>query len=218
MLCKKAHEAGILTIIDGAHAPGQIPLNLESIGADIYTGALHKWLCAPKGAAFLYARQSVQDWLDPLVVSWGYESDEPSGSQFIDYHEWQGTRDLAAYLSVPEAIQFQLEHHWKEIQQECHDLCVYTEAELMKLTGMGTLSISGPYQWFGQMVSIILPKIDIKWFKETLYSVYRIEIPVYTWNTFNIIRVSYQAYNSQNDAFDLICAVREILNKSSKNP
>ena len=89
-ICRRARQAGILSIVDGAHAPGQIALNLLDVGADLYFGACHKWLMAPKGAAFLYARPEVQEWLDPLVVSWGYESEFPSSSQFIDYHEWQG--------------------------------------------------------------------------------------------------------------------------------
>ncbi len=92
-ICQQARQANILAIVDGAHAPGQIPVNLVTLEADIYTGACHKWMMAPKGAAFLYARGEVQEWLMPLVVSWGYASDTPGESQFIDYHEWQGTRE-----------------------------------------------------------------------------------------------------------------------------
>jgi isopenicillin-N epimerase len=83
-ICKRARQSGILSIVDGAHSPGHIPLDLNSIGADIYTGACHKWLCAPKGATFLYAHPDTQPILDPLVVSWGYESEKPGPSQFID--------------------------------------------------------------------------------------------------------------------------------------
>jgi len=100
-ICARAREDGILTIIDGAHAPGQIHVDLTALGADIYTGACHKWMCAPKGAAFLYASIEIQSWLEPLVVSWGYQAEQPGESQFIDYHQWQGTRDIAAFLSVP---------------------------------------------------------------------------------------------------------------------
>ena len=86
-ICHQARQAGLVSIVDGAHAPGQIPLDLSDVGADLYVGACHKWLCAPKGAAFLYARHDIQPRLEPLVVSWGFESEKPSGSQFIDYHE-----------------------------------------------------------------------------------------------------------------------------------
>ncbi len=116
-VCHRARENGILTLIDGAHAPGQIPLNLDELGADFYTGNLHKWLCAPKGSAFLYASPSVQHLVEPLVVSWGYESDNPGPSTFIDYNQWTGTRDIASFLSVPAAIQFQKTHHWDRVQQ-----------------------------------------------------------------------------------------------------
>ncbi len=105
-ICRRAREAGILTVIDGAHAVGQIELDMGQIGADFYTSNAHKWLLAPKGAAFLFARPDRQAMLDPLVVSWGWESEMPGPSQFLDYFEWSGTVDPAAYLSVPAAIDF----------------------------------------------------------------------------------------------------------------
>jgi isopenicillin-N epimerase len=121
-ICRRARNAGILTVIDGAHAAGQIVLDLPAIGADFYGGNLHKWLCAPKGAGFLFARRAAQDLLKPLVVSWGYESENPSGSSLVDYNEWWGTRDVAAFLAVPAAIAFQEQHSWDSVRTDCHAL------------------------------------------------------------------------------------------------
>ena len=108
-LIDRARERGIVTIVDGAHAPGQIELNLRELGADFYSGNLHKWLMSPKGSAFLYARKEMQHLVEPLVVSWGWEAEKPGPSRFVDEQEWTGTRDIAAFLSVPAAIQFQRE-------------------------------------------------------------------------------------------------------------
>jgi isopenicillin-N epimerase len=104
--CRRAHAAGALAIVDGAHAPGQLDLALDAIGADVYCGNCHKWLCAPKGSAFLYVRREVQHLIEPLVVSWDWDEARPWPEQ----NRWQGTRDPAAYLSVPAAIDFQAEH------------------------------------------------------------------------------------------------------------
>ena len=111
-LIRRARDRGIITIIDGAHAVGQIDLDLHALGADFYSSNCHKWLMSPKGSAFLYARRDVQHLVEPLVVSWGWQSEHPTASRFIDEQEWQGTRDIAAYLSVPAAIQFFRDHDW----------------------------------------------------------------------------------------------------------
>ena len=87
-ICRRAAAHGILTVVDGAHAPGQIDLALDALGVDFYTGNLHKWLCAPKGSGFLYARPERQSLLRPLAVSWGWEAERPGPSPFQDYFEW----------------------------------------------------------------------------------------------------------------------------------
>jgi isopenicillin-N epimerase len=210
-ICHRARDAGILSIIDGAHAPSQIPLNLATLGADIYTGACHKWLCAPKGAAFLYARREVQSWLDPLVVSWGWESKNPSDSQFIDHHEWQGTRDIAAFLSVPAAIAFQAQNDWDTVRQRCHALARATRQRIHALTGLEPLCPGSP-EWFSQMFSARLPqKVDIDLLKKRLYEEFRIEIPLMEWNGQLLIRASFQAYNTQKDADALLEALAQLL-------
>jgi len=134
-ICRRAREGGIISIIDGAHAVGQIPLDMEAIGADFYSSNAHKWLCAPKGSAFLYARREMQSLVEPLVVSWGYESQNPSGSRFVDEQEWTGTRDYAAYLAVPKAIKFFEEHTWDAVRAECHGIAQYARERIGDLVG-----------------------------------------------------------------------------------
>jgi isopenicillin-N epimerase len=210
-ICRRARQAGLLTIIDGAHAPGQIGLELHSLGADVYTGACHKWLLAPKGSAFLYVRRERQAGLDPLVVSWGYESTQPGASQFIDYHEWQGTRDLAAFLSVPAAIDFQVENHWDAVRDRCHHLAVATRRQIDQITGLAPICPESSH-WFGQMFTARLPQdTDLEQLKSRLYEEYRIEVPMILWNEEKMIRISVQGYNTQEDIEALVGALGELL-------
>ena len=208
---RRAREAGILTVIDGAHVPGQLPLHLDSLGADFYGGNLHKWLCAPKGAGFLYARPEVQHLLKPLVVSWGYESEFPSSSTFVDHHEWWGTRDIAAFLAVPKAIEFQAENHWDEVRESCHRLAAYAQTLICEITSLAPLRAQ-PGNWFRQMVSAPLPAdTDIPLLKNRLYDEYRIEVPVHDWNGNKLVRISVQGYNTKRDVDRVIHALSELL-------
>jgi isopenicillin-N epimerase len=208
-ICGRARQAGILCLVDGAHAPGQLELDLTQVGADIYAGACHKWLCAPKGSAFLYVRRELQETLDPLIVSWGYESEHPSASQFIDYHEWQGTRDLAAYLSVPAAIEFQESHDWGEVRSRCHDLAVSTRRRIEQLTGLPSLCLEDS---FSQMFTVRLPdSVDLDRFQTELYDRFRVEAPAISWAGKNYFRISFQAYNDEADADRLIESIKRLL-------
>jgi isopenicillin-N epimerase len=210
-IIQRARERGIVTVIDGAHVAGHIPLNLDELGADFYGGNLHKWLCAPKGAGFLYARPEMQHLLKPLVVSWGYESLTPSGSTFIDYNEWWGTRDIAAFLTVPMAIRFQQEHAWAEVRSACHRLAVETWKRIHKLTGQAPLH-SDPEIWFAQMTVATLPAdVDIAALKQRLYDEYRVEIPLIDWHGNKLIRLSVQGYNSKRDMDKLLAALSGLL-------
>lgn len=212
-IIQRARAKGILTIIDGAHVPGQIPLQLDSLGADFYGGNLHKWLCAPKGAGFLYARPEVQHLLKPLVVSWGYESEKPSGSTFIDQHEWWGTRDLAAFLSVPAAIEFQEQHDWVKVRSACHQLARETWGRINALTGLTPLHATRSAEgWFAQMAVSPLPaQTDLPAFKKRLYDEYRIEIPLIDWHGNKLIRLSVQGYNTRRDTDALLNALQRLL-------
>ncbi len=205
----RARREGILTVIDGAHAPGQIPLHLDKLGADFYGGNLHKWLCAPKGAGFLYARPEVQPLLKPLVVSWGYQSERPGPSQFVDHHEWWGTRDIAAFLAVPEAIAFQEKHNWPRVRAACHALLRETVAAIGELTGLPPLSDE---RWYAQMAAVPLPNnVDVMHLKTRLYDDFGVEVPVFEWNGRKLLRLSLQGYNTRGDLQRLLEALRQVL-------
>jgi isopenicillin-N epimerase len=209
-ICRRARAAGILSIIDGAHVLGQIPLDLTDLGADFYSSNAHKWLLSPKGSAFLYARQGVQPLTAPLVVSWGWESETPSGSRFIDEQEWQGTRDIAAYLSVPAAIEFMQAHNWERVRSECHELARYARRGISQLTGLEPLSPDSP-EWYAQMVSLPLPPCNPDVLKQRLYDEFCVEVPILTWNERQLIRISIEGYNTQADVEALVAALKALL-------
>ncbi|HLF26355.1 MAG TPA: aminotransferase class V-fold PLP-dependent enzyme [Anaerolineae bacterium] len=209
-ICQRARAAGILTVIDGAHAPGQITLDLEHIGADFYVGNCHKWMLSPKGAGFLYARPDAQALLEPLVVSWGWESETPGDSPFIDQHEWQGTRDIAAFLSVPAAIEFMRAHAWDRVRAECHALAREFRQRMTELTGLPPLSPDSP-DWYAQMVALPLPDCDRNALKRRLYDDYHIEIPLQMWNGSSLSRASFQGYNTREDVDKAMEAFRALL-------
>ena len=203
-IIRRARQQGILTVIDGAHAPGQLSLQLDALGADFYTGNCHKWLCAPKGAGFLYARPDRQAMLEPLVVSWGWGMSET----FVDCLQWDGTRDLAAYLSVPAAIEFQQKHNWHIVRQRCHELAIHAQHQLASITNLPPIA---PPEWLGQFVACSLPDIDGMAFKNALYDRFRIEAPVTLQGERQFLRVSFQAYNSTADVAALASAVAALL-------
>jgi isopenicillin-N epimerase len=208
-ICKLAKKHGIITIIDGAHAPGQIDLALDQMGVDFYTGNCHKWLCAPKGSAFLYTAPKYQSLIEPLIVSWGYMPENPGESQYIDYLEWTGTRDIAPYLSVPAAINFQNQYDWSSVKTRCHQMAINIQSEILTL--FCNQSIATQDNLFNQMVSIPLPKsIECNVLKEKLYNDFRIEIPIVPWEDKMLIRVSVQGYNSQKDLESLLDALKRI--------
>jgi len=212
-ICQRAAQQGILTVVDGAHAPGQIDLNLEEIGTDFYVGNCHKWLCAPVGAGFLYARPERQPMLQPLVVSWGWQAIEPGPSPFQDYFEWIGTDDPAAYLSVPSAIDFQARHDWPTVRAACHRLAADARERIGALTGLPHIAPDSP-DWWAQMFAAPLPIHDAeaaKSLKQRLWDEYAVEAPITEWRDQFFIRVSIQAYNSPRDVDRLLDALTHLL-------
>lgn len=119
-ICKEANKRGLISIIDGAHAPGQINLDLLNIKPTIYVGACHKWMLSPKGASFLFANKKSQRWLKPLIISWGSIKEyRKNKSAFIDEHQTNGTRDLSALLTVSKCIDFMERNNWRMESFNC---------------------------------------------------------------------------------------------------
>jgi isopenicillin-N epimerase len=188
-------------------------LNLPSLAADFYVGNCHKWMLSPKGAGFLYARHEVQDLVEPLVVSWGYQSKISLSSEtpFIDILQWSGTKDPAAALTVPDAIEFMKENDWEKVQIRCHKLLQNAIERICTLTELSPL-YPMESDIYHQMGTIPLPKVrDLAELKTRLYSQYRIEIPCIEWNDQHYIRLSVQGYNSEHEIDLLVNALTDLL-------
>jgi isopenicillin-N epimerase len=197
-LCAFAREADVLSVVDGAHAPGHVPLDLGRLDADFYSGNCHKWLCAPKGAGFLYARPEQQELLEPTVVGWGYRE-----SEFALRYGPQGTHDPAAYLSVPAAIDF---IRAEGRAAECREL-LQQGVRRLAAAGFDPYAPEQPLQ----MASFRLPDSNPERVELGLLERFRIEAPVREWNGQILIRVSIAPYNTTGDLTALVTALQELL-------
>ena len=215
-LCAQARERGILTLIDGAHAPGQIDLALDAIGADFYTGNAHKWLCAPKGSGFLHARADHHAMLHATVISWGYVAGSGGHAGFDAYTgrtllerrlQWQGTRDIAAWLSVPAAIEFLHEHDWPTVRARCHAMATGLMHRLAAKTGLTPIGRGAD---FAQMVPLAVPHTDAEALRARLFERHRIEVPVTQHAGRTFVRVSVQGYNTEADLDALEAALADL--------
>lgn len=212
-ICEKARELGLITIIDGAHVPGQLDLNIQELNPDFYTGALHKWMLAPKGVSFLYVKKTFQNSIDPLVVSWGYESESPSDSQFLDYHQHQGTRDISAFLTIPKAIEFLRVNNWEERAASCRKLIRDNYNKFCELLNSKPICPLTS-EFLVQMCSIPIRTTKPLELKETLFHKYKIEIPVMKLEDKFFLRIAINGYNSQQDLEILQEALEDIIENS----
>jgi isopenicillin-N epimerase len=214
-ICTCAREKGILTVVDAAHSPGQINVDLQLLGADVVFGNTHKWLMAPKGSAFLYVRREIQSFVEPLVVSWGYGNDPKlgTGSHYIDILQWTGTKDPTPALAVPDAINFLCEHHWELVRQECHELLKQTVERICNLTNMEPLYPLDS-DFFSQMAIAPLPtEVDLAALKSRLYDNHKVEVPVIQWQNRKFVRISIQGYNTEEDADALVNGLSKLLSE-----
>lgn len=208
-ICDIAKQKGLITFVDGAHAPGHVKLDLRELKADIYTGACHKWMLTPKGCSFIYVKKELQDRFDPLVVSWGYNSAFPSQSKFIDYHQGQGTRDFSAFLTVPKAIEFLKANNWPEVSAQCKALVLSNAQRFCDLLDTKPLCpLDG--EFLGQMFSIPVSTAEPEKLQKHLFEHYRIEIPLMRHGDKVFMRYSINAFNSQKDLDRLYDAAKEL--------
>lgn len=213
-LVRHLAEFGVDTLVDGAHAPGTIPLNLQEIGAAYYTGNCHKWVCSPKGAAFLYVRSDRAGGIRPLTISHGANSPRSDRSRFQLEFDWMGTDDPSAYLCVPIAIDFMrslLIGGWAELMEVNHSLAVEARKLLCEKLN---IPIPCPDEMIGSMASIPLPESAAESLQNDLFYKYNIEVPIIPLlpaSAERVIRISAQIYNTLEQYEYLAKALKELL-------
>ena len=226
-IVRRLRQRHVDTLVDGAHAPGMIPLDVERTGAAYYTGNCHKWLCAPKGAGFLHVRPDRQQGIQPAVISHGFNTPRPRYTRFQDAFDWAGTDDPTAWLCVGEAIGFlgTLSGGGMEgLMRRNHQLV---------LTGRRTLCErlhlrpTCPEEMIGSLAALRLPDdadptaaldtstgiTPVHRLSVELLERYRIEVPVYHWPAppRKLLRISAQAYNGPAQYEQLAAALGELL-------
>jgi isopenicillin-N epimerase len=183
---------------------------LKALDVDMYTGACHKWMMTPKGCSFLYVKKELQHLFDPLVISWGYKARFPSDSQFLDYHQMNGTRDFSAFLTVPHTIKFMKENDWEKVAENCRKLVKENAPELCKI--LNTTPISPLTDDFVlQLFSAPIKTSEPEKLKQHLYEHYKIEIPVMRQNENVYLRYSINAFNTQADMNKLFSSMKKII-------
>lgn len=230
-LIAELNARNIDSLIDGAHAPGMVSLNLKKVGVTYYTGNCHKWLCSPKGAAFLYVREDRQALVRPLVISHGANSSRRDRSRFHLEFDWTGTADPTPYLCVPTAIQFMgslLPQGWTGLMT--HNRAMVLAARQRLCQGLGVLPAC-PEDMVGSMAVIPLPD---HWLNQpmelqtTLFHRFRIEVPVIPWQPAceqladqsahavqptsprQLLRISAQLYNAPAEYEALMTALKKL--------
>jgi isopenicillin-N epimerase len=198
-LARRARDRGVVCVIDGAHAPGHIPIDVTKLDADAYIGACHKWLCGPKAAAFVYAQPRLHQRIDPLVVGWGYEEDAFSLTQ-----DWRSARDPASFLAIPDAIDHVEQHNG--FRRARAVLCRARE----KLAGIGCFPTADDQGL--RMCHFRVPEsVNAEQLQRTLL-VARIEAPIRQWRDQPLLRISVGDYTTDDDIDYLVEVLAPHLN------
>jgi len=208
---------GVAVMIDGAHVPGMLPLDLEGLGASWYTGNGHKWVCAPLGAAFVWARADRREGLRPLVISHGTNLRRPGRSRFHDEFDWTGTDDPTAFLSLPAAIDTvgaMVEGGWPEVQRRNRALVLAGRQILLDALD---LPAPAPAEMIGTLAAIPLPDLPAGGgfgsdpLQRALRETHRIEVPIMgpPVSPCRVLRISAQLYNQIEHYEQLADALRK---------
>jgi isopenicillin-N epimerase len=222
-LVNELKRRGVDTVVDGAHAPGMVPVDIKKSGAAYYTANCHKWLCAPKGAAFLYVARDKQSSIRPLIISNGANTRRTDRSRFLIEFAWQGTWDPAACLSVPEAVRFigsLLSGGWPEIMARNRALALAARKILCRAL---QIEEPCPEEFVGSLAAIplsdaapdALPRLPLNEYplQDILREQHQIEVPIITWPAppKRLLRLSAQLYNSLPQFERLAKALVEVL-------
>ena len=221
-IIRELSARGVETLVDGAHAPGMIPLNLKKLGAAYYAGNCHKWLCSPKGAALLYVRRDRQAKIRPLVISHGANSPRSDPSRFLLEFSWTGTGDFSAWLSVPESLRVigaQLPGGWPAVMQRNRALAL---AARRLLCDALQIPPPCPDEMIGSLAAVPLPDMaaadiarisnGLDPLRDRLLRKHGIEVPVFPWPAppKRLLRISAQLYNSLPQYEKLAAVLRKI--------
>jgi len=215
-------ERGVDTLVDGAHAPGMVPLDLSGLGAAYYTGNLHKHCCAPKGAALLHVRRDRQEGVHPPVISHGFDSPRDR-SRFLEEMDWTGTADPSAWLSVPKALEVlaELGGGWEALRARCRGLALEGRRILMDALGVPE---PAPESMVGFLGSVPLPdaspapsRRSLDPLQLALYERHRIEVPIAPWPAApkRLVRISAHLYNQRSEYVALAEALNTELSRAS---
>ncbi|HUO84065.1 MAG TPA: aminotransferase class V-fold PLP-dependent enzyme, partial [Thermoanaerobaculia bacterium] len=219
----EVQSRGVDVLVDGAHAPGMLPLDLSSLGAAYYTGNLHKWVCAPKGSAFLFAREDRREGIRPIAISHGANSTRTDRSRYLLEFDWTGTFDPTAWLSVPAAIDHLdqvLPGGWDEIMESNRNLALEGRALLCETLGIGD---PAPAEMIGSLASVPLPdgrsltapSLYGDPLQDALLERFGIEVPVIPWPAppHRLLRISAQIYNTIDEYRFLADCLRLLLDE-----
>lgn len=220
-LVRELNERGVDTIVDGAHAPGMLPIDLRALNAAYYTGNLHKWVCAPKGAAFLYARENRRYAVRPIAISHGANSPRTDRSRYLLEFDWTGTFDPTAWLAVPEAISFigsLVPGGWPEVMRRNRRLALRARDILARALGIDK---PAPDEMLGSMAALPLPDGNATAapslygdpLQDVLLEEFKIEVPIVPWPhpPKRVLRVSAQLYNEAREYVYLADSLKSLL-------